>query len=417
MNKNYNTLHQYILENSIKEYHKETVNGLFRAILEPLIENQKFESCILFKLSDTSDKESIIKRLAFSGAVIYSYNDNLNFENIEKENIWKDTEFVIVIGQRYSTAMIWDYTLSSKNDYTPLCLIYNSKFITDIAKTILANTKKDIKDILLKYMPDRRENTILNKSINLIADKLNEKNEEIIFSELEKTKLLKDDDRLEVASVVAEKAKYIAHEIKNNLSVINLYSTIAQKRLNTVSADIEVMESLKTSVKNIQNASEAISNHINDLRCLSTPYKTNVNLNELILQIISQCEEKAHKSGVNIVYDEFKDIMVYTDAAKLQCAIVNVIFNAIEACQDGSEISIKVKKDNDNILIDIVNTGDMIPPEIQNKIFESDFTTKKTGSGLGLFICRYQLELSNGSINLLKSDEKETVFEITLPIK
>lgn len=420
MKNKFNALRQYIFEKSTKEYHKETVNGLFRSILEPVIGNQKFEACVLFKLNDLDDKLSIIKRLSFSSASIYSFSnslDELEFENIQKEDLWGTTEFVVVIGSRYSAVMLWDYSLSTNKNFTPVCLVYNSALITEIAKEIAKNTNKDIKDILFKYLPDRRENTILNKSISLIADNLNSKNEEIIFSELEKSKLLNEDDRLQTAEIIAEKAKFIAHEIKNNLSIINLYSKICEKRLEGVETSEEVLQAFKLALNNINNASESISSHISDLRSLSTPYKTDVSIKELILSTAMQCDEKAQQAGVEINVIDFEDCVVSTDRIKLQSVILNLIYNAIEACSNGNSIAIDTFIEKKLVKIFVKNNGAKIPKDLQEKIFEPNFTTKEKGNGLGLAICRKQLELVGATLNLVHSNSVETLFEIAIPLK
>lgn len=417
MKNNYNTLHPYILDNSRNEYYKETVNGLFRSILEPVTANQKFESCILFRLFDISDKQSLIKRLAFSKAEIYSFSDSLDsfgFKNIEKDNIWKGTEFILVIGSRYSACLMWDYSLSDKADYTPVCLLYNSNIITEIAKKIAANSSVDLREILFKNLPDRRENRLLNTAINSIASMLNSKNEEIIFSELEKEHILKSDDNMQTAAIVADKAKFIAHEIKNNLSIINLYSKIMQKRLESVKADEETNCSLGGALLNITKASENISAHINDLRCLSSVYKSEFDIVQSIYSVISQCEQKAKQSGVEIQSEEINSINVVADKIKFECSLLNVIYNAIEACTNGCYVKIYCKKEDKEVKVLIKNNGTKIPENIKQKIFEPDFTTKEKGNGLGLAICKKQLELSGGNINLLYSNDEETLFEITL---
>ena len=58
-----NTIQKYILENSVKDYTKETVDGLFRAILEPVISNQKFEALLLFRINELSNKKTYIPKL------------------------------------------------------------------------------------------------------------------------------------------------------------------------------------------------------------------------------------------------------------------------------------------------------------------------------------------------------------------
>ena len=131
MKNKFNTLQKYIFDNSVKEYRKETVNGLFRAILEPVVSNQKFESFILFRLLDLKEKENYLKRLEFSGAKLYNFSELLE-NNCEKENIWGTTEFVVIFGQRYSVALIWDYSTGT-GETTDVCLLYNSSIISEIA--------------------------------------------------------------------------------------------------------------------------------------------------------------------------------------------------------------------------------------------------------------------------------------------
>jgi nitrogen-specific signal transduction histidine kinase len=415
MKNKYNTLSKYIFEYSDKEYRKETIEGLFRAITEPVVSNQKIESCVLVRLKDISSFDSVLKRLKFSTSNLLSYSADFE-ENLCNEEIWNDTEFIVVLSQRYSAALIWDYSYSSNKDFSNICLLYNSKIITEIAKLILNNSKRDFKDLLTKYCPDRRENVTLNNSVNIIASLLNEKNLELIFSEKEKQQINNGDEILQTAEIVADKAKFIAHEIKNNLSIINLYSKILQKRVENVNAEGEISESINNSLKNITTASENVSSLISDLRCLSAPYITEISLKEFISATTELCKEKAKKANVNILTEDFEDITVHTDRVKLQCALTNIIFNGIEACRENCKINIEVNKTDKNIYIKVKNNGKMIPEELQNKIFDANFTTKETGNGLGLAICKKEMKLINGDIELEYSDENETSFNIILPI-
>ncbi len=415
MKNKYNTLSKYIFEYSEREYRRESIEALFRAVLEPVISNQKLESCVLLKLNNYDNCKSLIQRLNFSSANILKYDDNSG-ENCSKENIWGSTEFIVVLSQRYSAVLIWDYSYSVQEDCSNICLLYNSKIITDIAKSILDNSTVDFKSELEKYIPDRRENLNMNLSVNTIALMLNDRIEEYRFSENEKDKILDVNDTYKTAEIVANKAKFIAHEIKNNLSIINLYSKILEKRLENVKFEAEISESVNNSIKNITNASENVSSLISDLRCLSLPYKTEFSLKQFILNTVMQCEEKANKAEVEIKAEDFKDITVNTDKLKLQCTLTNLIYNAIEACKKGNKINTECIIRDNSINIYVKNNGDMIPTEIQGKIFDSEFTTKEEGNGLGLAVCKIQMEQINGSVELEKSDEKETVFKITLPV-
>lgn len=413
MKNTFNTLSKYIFENTQKEYRKETVTGLFRAILEPVLLNQNLESIIFLKLVDKTPFNSLIKRLNFSNTKILSFSND-DSDNISLKNLWNDTEFLIVLGQRYSAALIWDYSYSANKDSSNICLLFNSKKISDIVKTLNENSKLDLKEYIQKYQADRRENMPLNASINYIASLLEDKNSEYLCSESEKNQIASNDDTYETARIVADKARFIAHEIKNNLSIINLYSKIVEKRFELIKTDEETKKSVDNSINSIKTASENISYLINDLRCLSSVYKTEFSLKEFVISSIALCKEKADKAGVSINIIDFADEIIKSDRIKLQCAVNNVIYNAIEASSSGDIVIVECKNENDNIEIIIKNTGEMIPQNIINKIFEADFTTKKTGNGLGLAICKKQMQLLNGDIMLVSSTPDETVFKIVL---
>ena len=413
MRNKFNTLQKYIFEYSVKEYRKETVNGLFRSILEPIVSNQKFESCILFRLFDLKEKENYIRRLEFSGAKIVNFSDALE-NNCEKQNIWEQTEFVIVLGQRYSVALIWDYSTGSMQNCTNVCCLYNSSIITEIAKLVLENSTYDFKELLQKYVPDRRQNLILNNAMRNLADCLNDKNEEILYKIAESKHPIDTDDMLKTANIVSEKAKFIAHEIKNNLSIINLYSKITEKRLANVVFDDDTKLSIDTAIKNINTASETISSLINDLRSLSAPYITKLSIKTLVLNTVMLCEEKAKKAGVELIVTDFSDCMIDTDKVKFESALTNLIFNAIEACTEGCSVCVDCFVEPKEVRVFVKNDGDKIPSALHNKIFEVDFTTKQKGNGLGLAICKSQMRLVNGDINLVHSNNVETLFEIVM---
>lgn len=413
MKNKFNTLQKYIFENSVKEYHKETINGLFRAILEPVVSNQNFEACVLFRLFDLTEKESLLKRISFANNKLICFSDVFE-ENQEKEKIWGTTQFVAVLGQRYSVAYIWDYETGSQKDYSNVCLLYNSKIITEIAKVILDNSKVDFQEFLQKYTPDRRENLILNRSIKNISDLLNDRNEEIQIEKAQQNQAINSDDTLKTANIVAEKAKFIAHEIKNNLSIINLYAKITEKRLEKVEFETESKQSVQTALNNINSASQTISSLINDLRSLSAPYITNLSIQSLVFNTALLCQEKAKKAGVELVIAKFCDCNIDSDKTKLESALTNLIFNAIEACSKGGSVCVDCFVEPKAVRIFVKNNGKKIPPDLYNRIFDANFTTKQKGNGLGLAICKSQMKLINGDINLVHSNSVETLFEIVL---
>ncbi len=98
--------------------------------------------------------------------------------------------------------------------------------------------------------------------------------------------------------------------------------------------------------------------------------------------------------------------------------VLNLIMNALDATEEGAKIIVQtdVLPDDEKIAITISDEGHGIPQELQDKIFSAYFTTKSTGTGLGLFVCQQLAETElGGSIELVHSDSSGTTFRILLP--
>ena len=124
---------------------------------------------------------------------------------------------------------------------------------------------------------------------------------------------------------------------------------------------------------------------------------------------------KVYANGKNIEFAtkfDDKNSSIFADEAKFLATLVNIIKNAIEAIKETGRIEVSTSVKDDFISIVISNDGEKIPDEMQQKIFNDGFTTKTSGSGIGLYVCRQSLEEQFARLELLKSDEKSTEFEI-----
>ena len=106
------------------------------------------------------------------------------------------------------------------------------------------------------------------------------------------------------------------------------------------------------------------------------------------------------------------DIIIKCDSKKLEIVFVNLITNSIEAIGSKGQIDIRFIDKNDYVLIDIEDSGPGIPENILPKIFDPLFTTKQTGTGLGLPSCKNMIE-QHGGIITVKTNP--TIFTIKLP--
>ena len=103
--------------------------------------------------------------------------------------------------------------------------------------------------------------------------------------------------------------------------------------------------------------------------------------------------------------------MIYADEGQISQILINLIKNALQAGARHIDITAKMGKD-DEVIIQVANDGEPIPVSAQEQIFIPFYTTKKEGSGIGLSLARQIMRNHNGSIELLRSDANQTVFEL-----
>lgn len=409
----------YIQEN--KACNEQTVKGLFRAIVEPVLD-KNLESLVLCRLEKKSKRDfgSILKRLEYSNAKVYDFSDEPiggNFENVLKDKIWDKTEFLYVLTERYGAALIFDYEESEIENFANFYIMHNSKNLTESFDAIKSNSNADLTTWEERWKPDRRDNETLNFSIRKIIENLNETGQEMLISQLEKEPEENVEEIKSRLDFISTKSSYIAHEMRNMLSIGKLYSEIIEKQESTI---YFTNEDAKKSIVNARNCirktMQMMGNLLLDFRSMQ-----NTDLKTYDLKTLTEtaCElgkiyakDKAIEFSVEI--PETAEILA--DANKLTTVLINLIKNAVESIDETQSGKIKVttKVEEENAKITISNNGRPISKEIQEKIFEEGFTTKASGSGLGLVICKKTLEEQFAQLKLKKSDEVSTEFEITL---
>ncbi len=103
--------------------------------------------------------------------------------------------------------------------------------------------------------------------------------------------------------------------------------------------------------------------------------------------------------------------MIYADEGQISQILINLIKNALQAGAKHIDISARMGKD-DEVILQVANDGAPIPVSAQEQIFVPFYTTKKEGSGIGLSISRQIMRQHNGTIDLIRSDAEQTVFQL-----
>jgi signal transduction histidine kinase len=214
---------------------------------------------------------------------------------------------------------------------------------------------------------------------------------------------------------MGELASGVAHEIRNPLNTI---STITQQ-LNKDFKPLENSDEYYTLTNLVNKEIKRINKTVQDFLRFSRPEKISLQkfeLAELIDQIQAQYNSLLKEKNISFNKSVEWNGIVNWDRNQIQQVIMNLMQNSIDAITEAGEITFKIKEFNNRINIKIRDNGSGIPEHIQNKIFNLYYTTKASGTGIGLSIIQRIIFEHNGTLEFESEENIGTTFIIRLPI-
>jgi PAS domain S-box-containing protein len=219
-------------------------------------------------------------------------------------------------------------------------------------------------------------------------------------------------------ATVAELSASIAHEINQPLQAVVSNGQACQRWLAATPPDID---NARLSAQAIVFDGYATADVINRIRALfkhTAPAKVDLDVNKLILQVCALMADEIHVNAILLETRLAQDVpMIKADAVQIQQVIVNLVRNAIEALVPTTErpksLVIRSRRDGDNVVVDVQDHGPGLAD--LEKIFEPFATTKETGMGMGLAICRSIVESHAGRIWVVRNEVRGVTFSFSLP--
>ena len=206
--------------------------------------------------------------------------------------------------------------------------------------------------------------------------------------------------------------RVLTHEIMNTVSPI---ASLSDAMAKSVDENGHSELDIKAGLETISDSSKNLIGFVHTYRQLSgvaKPVRKALDLRELMDNVIGLNSEFAASCGATCQYrPEEDDLMIYADEGQILQILINLIKNALQAGAKHIDITAKMGKD-DEVIVQVANDGEPIPASAQEQIFIPFYTTKKEGSGIGLSISRQIMRNHNGSIDLLRSEEDQTVFQL-----
>jgi len=236
-----------------------------------------------------------------------------------------------------------------------------------------------------------------------------------VFEDLSRQKAVERElRRADRLRSLGELSAGVAHEIRNPLTGIATTAQVLSERLRGRKEDVKYISVILSEINRLDN----IIRNLLDFARPAAPKLSRISLQETVTSCVELLGKNADDSGVRINIDiEAADDTCVVDADQIKQVFINISKNAIEACEDGGTLNIRLKdsKDSDFLRIEFSDTGRGIEDEISDKLYDPFFTTNPDGSGLGLSISRKIIESHKGRIWHRSAAGEGTSFVIELP--
>lgn len=247
--------------------------------------------------------------------------------------------------------------------------------------------EKEIQNRLLKM-----EDDLLKQNVTLLSQ-VEKKSEELVKSE-----------RLATIGTMASR---VAHDLKNPLTIIHTYADMLTPEILT-KLDIQDREKwfrLQTSVLDMNRIIEDVLDfaRTTEIKKKKTSFLS-------VLRLAMNHVKTSYGITINL---PDSDVSLKCDARKMEGVMSNLLNNAVHAVDGQGEVDVEISSDSKNLIVKVKDSGPGIPENDLEKIFEPMYTTKTTGTGLGLVISKSIVEQHGGTISV---SNKPTTFTVIVPL-
>jgi nitrogen fixation/metabolism regulation signal transduction histidine kinase len=214
-----------------------------------------------------------------------------------------------------------------------------------------------------------------------------------------------------------EMARQVAHEIKNPLTPMKLSIQYLQKAINSNHSNVKELTSsvATTLIEQIDHLSKIAA----DFSQFANIGNKKIELLDLHQVIANLVELYNSNPNVDIIWNRVEgSVIMKADKTHMNRVVTNLMANAVDACSERERcrIIINEERKDEHIIISINDNGEGIQEEMKSKIFIPNFTTKTSGTGLGLAMSKTIIEQANGQIWFETEPGTGTTFFVELPI-
>jgi signal transduction histidine kinase len=208
----------------------------------------------------------------------------------------------------------------------------------------------------------------------------------------------------------------LAHEIKNPLSTVQLNLQLLQE---DIGPDNPAYSRVNNRLKICERETGRLRAILDDFLKYAGKIelqRTKVELNQVCEDLVDFFLPQAQLSRVQLrLKPAAKEVVVNADERLVKQALLNLMLNGLQATSGGGELILSVSENDGEAVVDVMDTGSGIDPEVISRIFDAYYSTKKSGTGLGLAMTRRIAEEHGGRVSVTSEPGKGSVFALHLP--
>jgi two-component system, sporulation sensor kinase E len=232
----------------------------------------------------------------------------------------------------------------------------------------------------------------------------------------ESRKLTEEKIESERISALTMLAAGVAHELGNPLNSLTIHMQLLERRLKSGKALHKLQEHVDVAQTELKRLDAIITQFLAAIRP-SQPQLQPTQINELLEESVRFFAPEIEQAQVKVTLDLRRDCpQLPADAGQMKQVFYNLIRNGLQAMPTGGELTVSTSFNDFELLITVVDTGKGISAESMGHLFQPFFSTRKTGTGLGLLIVRRIIREHGGEIDISSRQGEGTRVIVALPL-
>jgi len=203
----------------------------------------------------------------------------------------------------------------------------------------------------------------------------------------------------------------VAHEIRNPLGGIEIYAGLIADELPDGDARKQHIQKVIGEVRNLNSV---ITEFLEFARP-APPMPEAILVDRMVGDVAFLLAPEMEAAGVEFRQEMSTDPKAFVDVEQIKRAVINLMRNAIQAMPGGGILTVRATTEDEEVIIDVTDTGLGMPEEVHHRLFEPFFTTREQGSGLGLAIVQQAVEKNRGRVQVATEEDHGTTFTLRLP--